>query len=113
MRACVLLFTTLSPPVLSVTNEILTLELIMNDHTSEPPLLTVKQAAKRLAVSEKTIYAQCQSGELACHRIGLGRGTIRLSEAQLADYLANRKPEPTDERPPPKSPGTSFKHLKV
>lgn len=40
-------------------------------------------------VEPSTLYALCGSGKLPHYRHGLGRGTIRLSEAQLAAYLAS------------------------
>jgi excisionase family DNA binding protein len=40
--------------------------------------MTVREAAARLEVSESLIYKLCAAGRLAHHRIGLGRGTIRI-----------------------------------
>lgn len=54
--------------------------------------MTVKQAAVRLEVSAATVYALIAAGRLRCHRIGLGRGCIRLSEEQVAEYLARDTP---------------------
>ncbi len=54
-------------------------------------LLTVKEAAARLSVKASTVYAMVASGELACHRLRTrpgARGAIRVSEAQLAAFLA-------------------------
>ena len=39
----------------------------------------VSQVAEKLNVSESIVYALIDAGRLACHRIGLGRGTIRVS----------------------------------
>jgi excisionase family DNA binding protein len=49
--------------------------------------MTVTQAAERLEVSQATVYALVASGRLRCNRIGMGRGCIRVSDEQLADYL--------------------------
>jgi excisionase family DNA binding protein len=49
-------------------------------------MLTVKEAASRLGVSPKLIYALCAEGKIEHHRYGLGRGTIRISEAALERY---------------------------
>lgn len=56
--------------------------------SSSPPndRFTVKQAAKRLGVSAKLVYALCAAGKIVHERHGLGRGTIRISEEALEDY---------------------------
>ena len=51
-------------------------------------LLTVASVAKRLSVSSSLIYQLIESGKLGHHRIGTGRGTIRVSEADLESYLS-------------------------
>lgn len=56
-------------------------------------MLKVKDAAQRISVSIGTIYALCQSGQLAHSRIGIGRGTIRINEQDLAAYLDRTKAE--------------------
>jgi excisionase family DNA binding protein len=53
-------------------------------------LLTVKQAAKRLQVSRQMVYQLCAAKVLPHSRVGLGRGSIRVSEADLDAYLATR-----------------------
>lgn len=50
-------------------------------------LMTVKQAADQLQISESCVYALIENGKLACHRIGIGRGTIRISDLDLENYL--------------------------
>lgn len=50
-------------------------------------LLSVKEASQRLAVSRGCVYELIASGKLAHARIGCGRGTIRIPEAALAEYL--------------------------
>lgn len=55
----------------------------------EESLLTVEQTAKRLQVSKSIVYSLIEAGKLICHRIGLGRGTIRVSAADLESYLAD------------------------
>jgi excisionase family DNA binding protein len=59
--------------------------------------LTVKQAAQRLGVSAKLVYALCAAGQIAHERHGLGRGTIRIPEDALEEYrgrAAGRWPGP-------------------
>ncbi|MCR9200204.1 MAG: helix-turn-helix domain-containing protein [Planctomycetaceae bacterium] len=50
--------------------------------------LTVSAVAERLSVSASLVYQMIESGKLAHHRIGTGRGTIRISETDLESYLA-------------------------
>lgn len=52
---------------------------------------TVKQAAERLHVSIATVYQLCAERKLAHHRIGVGRGTIRISEEDLTAFLESCK----------------------
>ena len=49
--------------------------------------LTVRQVARRLNVDDRTIYSLCSSGALAHHRIGNGRGTIRIMPEDLNRFL--------------------------
>jgi excisionase family DNA binding protein len=51
-------------------------------------MMTIKVAAERLSVSEKTIRNLVKSGRLGHHRIGAGRGVIRISEESLDRHLA-------------------------
>ncbi len=61
-------------------------------------MLTVKQAAERLGVSPSTVYHLCAAKLLPHSRVGLGRGVIRIAEADLERYLAGRRVE--EERQP-------------
>jgi excisionase family DNA binding protein len=72
--------------------------------------VTVQQVAEKLEVSTKLVYALVAAGKLACTRHGIGRGVIRISEDQLAEYLAGAGQQ---ESPPrrPASPTGSFKFL--
>ena len=49
--------------------------------------MTVKQVAERLEVSPSLIYLIIAEGKLRCTRHGMGRGTLRINEEQLAEYL--------------------------
>jgi excisionase family DNA binding protein len=53
----------------------------------KPDFLTVKQVAERLGVSNASVYRLIEAGQLSAHRIGVGRGTLRVSEAALESYL--------------------------
>lgn len=52
--------------------------------------LRVKDVAAALRVDSSTIYREIGAGQLAAYRIGSGRGTIRVSRAAFAQYLADR-----------------------
>ncbi len=49
--------------------------------------MTVKEAAERLEISVSLVYGLLTAGRLRGTRHGLGRGTWRISEQQLAEYL--------------------------
>jgi excisionase family DNA binding protein len=48
--------------------------------------MTVRQAARRLEVAPSTVYSLIAAGKLQASRHGVKRGTIRISEDQLAAY---------------------------
>ncbi len=50
-------------------------------------LMTVKETAERLNVSERTVYAAVDRRELRSYRFGGGRGTIRIPKEALDEYL--------------------------
>ena len=55
--------------------------------------MTVKQAAARLEISPSLVYGLLMAGKLHASRHGLGRGTWRISEEQLQDYLKESEPK--------------------
>ena len=58
--------------------------------------MTVRQAAERLEVSLSLAYLLIAEGKLRAMRHGIGRGTIRITEDQLEEYLrsaGNAEPE--------------------
>jgi excisionase family DNA binding protein len=71
--------------------------------------VTVKQAAARLEVSSATIYVLVAAGKLKCHRVGLGRGAIRITEEHVVEFLKG------SERAAPSAPLPRYKpkHVKV
>ncbi len=75
--------------------------------------MRVKEAAARLEVSPKTVYALVAAGELRCYRVGLGRGCIRIAEEHIAEYLGKAEPKfvQPPATPPPRVP--RLKHLRV
>jgi excisionase family DNA binding protein len=62
---------------------------------------TVNEICADLKISKALVYQMVESGELPCYRLGGKgrRGTIRVSEADLAEFLKSRKV--THERPAP------------
>lgn len=79
-------------------------------------MLTVKQVAERLAVSQTCVYQLIATGKLACHRIGIGRGAIRVGEDDLAAFVESSR-TPAESCPPPKPQKLvsrrQFKHLRL
>jgi excisionase family DNA binding protein len=62
--------------------------------------MTVREAAARLEVTPATVYALCAAGRLGHLRVGVGKGAIRITEADLAAYIAACRVAPRDEREP-------------
>ena len=67
--------------------------------------MNVREAAKRLEVSASIVYGLCAQRRLPHVRVGLGRGTIRISEDDLKSFLETCRPEP------PARP--ALKHIKL
>jgi excisionase family DNA binding protein len=62
--------------------------------------LSVKQVARKLNVSPSLVYALCAAGRLAHHRIGLGRGVIRIEAGAILSVMKSsqeRESYSTDE----------------
>lgn len=54
--------------------------LIPGSEATPAEMLTVKEVAERLRVSRTCVYQLIERGMLVCHRIGLGRGAIRIAQ---------------------------------
>lgn len=52
---------------------------------------TVKQVAAALGVSGSTVYRDIEAGRLEAHRIGTGKGTLRIPHDALQQYKARLK----------------------
>ena len=50
--------------------------------------MTPEAAAAKLGISRSLVYKLCKAGLLGHHRVGVGKGLLRISEAQLGAYLA-------------------------
>jgi excisionase family DNA binding protein len=48
---------------------------------------TVEEIAQLLKISRSNVYQLTERGKLAAHRIGIGRGTIRVAKSDLDAYL--------------------------
>lgn len=75
-------------------------------------MLTVKQVAQRLNVSQSCIYQLVETGRIPHHRIGLGRGAIRFTEDDITEYLAGTR-EQTGISAPTMPSSRKLKHLNL
>ncbi len=71
-------------------------------------MFSVHQISKRLGVSLACVYALVESKALAHYRIGMGRGTIRISEDQLQTYLGKHEQKSSVKAP---AAPVKLKHL--
>ncbi len=71
--------------------------------------MTVKEAAERLEISVSLCYALLQSGRLRGGRRGMGRGTWRVGEEAIRDYI--RATEWVPPEVPAPLPRVRLKHL--
>jgi len=76
-----------------------------------PVLLTVRDVAGVLQVSIACVYGMVAEGKLAVHRVGTGRGSIRIEKADLEEYLAGCRKEPIEKKT--RTPRARLKHLKL
>ncbi len=61
--------------------------------------LTVAEAAERYGIAKRTVYALCEDGQLAHHRVGTGRGTIRIKPADFDRYLSQCRVDLHSDKP--------------
>jgi hypothetical protein len=71
----------------------------------------VAAIAEHLDIAPATVYLLCAQKRLGHVRIGAGRGTIRISEQHLADYLADAAVRTRKPAPPPRTKKPKLKHL--
>ena len=74
-------------------------------------LLTVREVADVLKVSTSLVYLLIESRKLACHRIGNGRGAIRVRRDDLDRFLEQCRVEP--EQPAVRPSRPRLKHLRL
>jgi excisionase family DNA binding protein len=79
-------------------------------------MFTVKQVAEQLSVSVTCVYQMISQGRIACHRIGLGRGAIRVASEDLTAFVEScrreEKPNQIASLPAPAA-RKRFKHLRL
>jgi len=73
-------------------------------------MLTVVEVADYLRVSRTCVYQLIESGKLACHRIGVGRGAIRVTQGDLDEFILGCRREPGENVA--SRPVKRLKHLK-
>ena len=76
-------------------------------------MLTVREVAERLGIGESTVYQLVACGRLGSHRLGLGRGTIRITSEDVDAYLDSCRhhvSEDDDEEPPRQTP---LRHIRL
>ncbi len=77
------------------------------------PLLTVKELAQRLRVSEATAYILVKQGKIASYRIGGNRGAIRIRPEDVVAYLASAMQPASNAMPLTKPVRIQLKHMKL
>jgi len=75
-------------------------------------MLRVREVAERLHVGATCVYQLIEKRKLACHRIGVGRGAIRVSESDLNSYLERCRNPGTETNHRQTRPPVRLKHLK-
>lgn len=72
-------------------------------------LLTVRDVSQVLQVSVASVYAMVAEGKIAFLRVGTGRGSIRIDQRDLDEYLSTCRSERAEETM--RSPRPRLKHL--
>ena len=89
----------------------------MKENTNTTKLLTVRDVAELLQLSESSVYTMASAGVLPHLRVGNGRGTIRFRQEDIGQFLdscqaGNVSQQP--KQPPPTRPvHQPLKHLKL
>ncbi|QDV74557.1 helix-turn-helix domain-containing protein [Botrimarina mediterranea] len=74
---------------------------------------TVRATAEKLGVSEKTVRGLIQAGRIEHHRVGLGRGVIRITDQAISDYLQSTRVGLSESSASDRQPRQRLKHLKL
>lgn len=81
--------------------------------SEKPALLTTENAARRLGVSQTTVYRLVANGRLKSVHIGTGRGAVRIAPAAIDEYLERQTREQCEGRYKTRPPRLRLKHIKV
>jgi excisionase family DNA binding protein len=83
-------------------------------------VFTVREAARRIGVSPNLVYGWCAAGLLRHYRFGAPgrRGKILIAEDDWAAFIAARKVDATEARPPAPAAGRTpsgspLRHLRI
>ncbi|MCA9196653.1 MAG: helix-turn-helix domain-containing protein [Planctomycetales bacterium] len=81
----------------------------------DSPMLSVKQTSELLSVSVATVYSLVHRGKLPSHRIGVGRGVIRIRLVDIEAYLESCKTDVLQHRKPSvfATPRRTLKHIRL
>ena len=78
--------------------------------------MTIRQAAERLEISRSLLYTLCKLGVIRHSRVGRPgkRGSIRIGEEAILEYLRAREVGPAVARPTPSPrPRIKLQHLQL
>ena len=76
-------------------------------------LLTVGEVAEWLNVSKSLVYQLVESGMIAVHRVGNGRGAVRFSKQDVEEYLVRCRKSRRVSKDPGKTVFPSLKHIRL
>lgn len=71
-------------------------------------MLSVNETAKRLGISTSSLYELARQRKISHCRIGVGRGRLLFTEADIEDFL-----ESCRVKAGAKSPATKFTHART
>jgi excisionase family DNA binding protein len=75
-------------------------------------MLNVREVAEKLRVSATCVYQLIERGKLTCHRIGVGRGAIRVCESDLTAYIDSCRKPGNETKNQVSRPRGKLRHLK-
>lgn len=76
-------------------------------------MLTVKQTAETLGISQSLVYGLCAAGKIRHERHGLGRGTIRIPADALDEYRKHSTVPGAGGGTPPPPARVKLSHIKL
>ncbi len=77
-------------------------------------MLRPRDVARALNVSRSLVYELVEKGRLPHHRVGVGRGAIRISENDVAEFLRSCRSDTREVngKSVKRSPRRKLRHLK-